>query len=302
MTKIDIISGFLGAGKTTLINKLLLEAYLDEKPVLIENEFGEASIDDILLEDADIHIKLLASGCICCTVKGDFIKGITEVVETYAPSRILIEPSGLADRGDILDACEQASQSVGLELNALITVVDARNLLPLICVAGDFFLDQISQAKTIVLSNTQNMEPSELADVLDALNDLNPSCQVFSQPWDSLEALSLMLLSEEANVGEESHHHHNHGARDYTSLSYYPTRKYRISEIEALLSALSSGKQGLILRVKGLLNSESDMKLVEYVYGTSTIRETSYTGDPKLVIIGQNLDHDALDELIGGLK
>ncbi|MDR0459729.1 MAG: GTP-binding protein, partial [Coriobacteriales bacterium] len=195
MIKLDIITGFLGAGKTTLINKLLAEAYIDEKPVLIENEFGEVSIDDSLV-DPEIQVRTLTSGCICCTLSGDFINGIIQVIEQYQPTRIIIEPTGLAEPKDILAACAEAQEQVDVAVNLFITVVDGANFLPLYYVTGDLFKRQINDASLIVLNRSKQLTTDELAETLQLLTELNDAAPILDEDSDSLDGLSILAIGE----------------------------------------------------------------------------------------------------------
>ena len=195
MIKLDIITGFLGAGKTTLINKLLAEAYIDEKPVLIENEFGEVSIDDSLV-DPEIQVRTLTSGCICCTLSGDFINGIIQVIEQYQPTRIIIEPTGLAEPKDILAACAEAQEQVDVAVNLFITVVDGANFLPLFYVTGDLFKRQISDASLIVLNRSKQLTTNELAETLQLLTELNDAAPILDEDSENLDGLSILAIGE----------------------------------------------------------------------------------------------------------
>ena len=334
MVKLDVVTGFLGAGKTTLINKLLAEAYAGEKPVLIENEFGEASIDDSLIADPEVQVRLLSSGCICCTLKGDFVAGIVDVVERYAPSRIVIEPTGLADPDDIVSACSEAGKSVPVELNAFITVANAENLLPLLIIGGELFHKQISEAKLLILNRTDLTQPDELAETLDTARRLNPGCMILEQGRQSLDALSILAFAEEATKpccrcagcnghehghGHEHEHEHGHsvgdghhddGGHDHShehmhdnghgidgisSLAFYPDRGFSAEELEGLCSAFKEDGNGRILRAKGFLKKEDGgFAHLEYVYGRGELLDSDYAGPPKLVLIGNDLDEAAL--------
>ena len=217
MTKIDIISGFLGAGKTTLIKKLLDGAFKGEKVVLIENEFGEIGIDGGFLKDAGIEITEMNSGCICCSLVGDFGKSLKEVVERFHPDRIIIEPSGVGKLSDVIKAVQDVQGELGEAiLNSFSTVVDASKAKIYMKNFGEFFNNQVESAKTIILSRTQNVKQEKLEQVVAMLKEHNADAVVITTPWDELEA-SLVLSAmekktsfEDEMLEEMKHHHHGH--------------------------------------------------------------------------------------------
>ena len=226
MTKVDVFSGFLGAGKTTLIKKLIAEAYAGEKLVLIENEFGEIGVDGGFLRDAGIEVTEMNSGCICCSLTGDFRAALREVCERYAPDRILIEPSGVGKLSDIVNAVEQASDGE-LAINALCTVVDAGKCKMYMRNFGEFFNNQVESAGCIILSRTAGIKEEKLAECVALLRGKNPGAVVITTPWDELsgaqildamekrDTLTAALESierehEEDEDEHEHHHHHDH--------------------------------------------------------------------------------------------
>ena len=226
MTKVDVFSGFLGAGKTTLIKKLIAEAYAGEKLVLIENEFGEIGVDGGFLRDAGIEVTEMNSGCICCSLTGDFRAALREVCERYAPDRILIEPSGVGKLSDIVNAVEQASDGE-LVINALCTVVDAGKCKMYMRNFGEFFNNQVESAGCIILSRTAGIKEEKLAECVALLRGKNPGAVVITTPWDELsgaqildamekrDTLTAALESierehEEDEDEHEHHHHHDH--------------------------------------------------------------------------------------------
>ena len=183
MTKIDIFSGFLGAGKTTLIKKLIAEAYTGEKIVLIENEFGEIAIDGGFLKDSGVQINEMNSGCICCSLVGDFADALQKVLEQFHPDRILIEPSGVGKLSDIVTAVEQASDGE-LTINALCTVVDAGKCKMYMRNFGEFFNNQVESAGCIILSRTAGIKEEKLAECVALLREKNPGAVIITTPWD----------------------------------------------------------------------------------------------------------------------
>ena len=228
MTKIDIFSGFLGAGKTTLIKKLIQEAYQGEKLVLIENEFGEIGIDGAFMQDAGIQVNEMNSGCICCSLVGDFGRALKKVLAEYAPDRILIEPSGVGKLSDVIGAVERID-SHDIELNSFTTVVDAKKAKVYMKNFGEFFNNQVESANAIILSRTQDVTEAKLAEVLALLREHNPNAVIITTPWselsgkmilsamerkDTLEAalkeLTEMARKEEEEEEHEHHHHHHH--------------------------------------------------------------------------------------------
>ena len=228
MTKIDIISGFLGAGKTTLIKKLLAEAYQGEKLVLIENEFGEISIDGGFLKESGVQISEMSSGCICCSLVGDFNQALKDVAEQFHPDRILIEPSGVGKLSDVIVAVENtAAEAPDLKLNSFVTVADASKVKVYMKNFGEFYNNQIESAGTIVLSRTQKLSREKLEAAVALLREKNPDAAILTTPWDELEGktilsaiekvsladelLAKMRAEHEAEEAEHAHHHHDHG-------------------------------------------------------------------------------------------
>ncbi len=219
MAKIDIVSGFLGAGKTTLIKKLLKEALADTKVVLIENEFGEIGIDGGFLKEAGIEIKEMNSGCICCSLVGDFGTSLREVLETYAPERILIEPSGVGKLSDVMKAVKDAMSERDVELNSAVAVVDAGKCKMYMKNFGEFFINQIEHAGTVVLSRTDKLSEEKLAVCIGLIREHNEKATIITTPWDSLDGKDILETIEgakdlEAELMQEvmAHHEgHDHG-------------------------------------------------------------------------------------------
>ena len=222
MTKIDIISGFLGAGKTTFIKKMLDEAFSGEKIVLIENEFGEVGIDGGFLKDAGIEINELNSGCICCSLVGDFAKNMVEVLDRFAPDHILIEPSGVGKLSDVMTSVIDLEKDHDVKLNGLVTVVNALKASKQMKAFGEFFNNQIEYATTVVLSRTQKAKPEQLEFCVKQIQALNPKAAVITTPWDQIpgaqilkvmegqDNLEMKTLAEAAHEAHEHEHHHDH--------------------------------------------------------------------------------------------
>ncbi len=229
MTKIDIVSGFLGAGKTTLIKKLLAEAFPGEKLVLIENEFGEISIDGGFLKDSGVQISEMSSGCICCSLVGDFNKALKDVHEQFHPDRILIEPSGVGKLSDVIVAVENTVRDVpDMKLNSFVTVADATKVKIYMKNFGEFYNNQIESAGTIILSRTQRLSQEKLEAAVALLREKNPNAAILTTPWDQLDGMTILSAIEKVSLADEllahmraeheadeaehehEHHHHHH--------------------------------------------------------------------------------------------
>ena len=229
MTKIDIVSGFLGAGKTTLIKKLLAEAFPGEMLVLIENEFGEISIDGGFLKDSGVQISEMSSGCICCSLVGDFNKALKDVHEQFHPDRILIEPSGVGKLSDVIVAVENTVKDVpDMKLNSFVTVADATKVKIYMKNFGEFYNNQIESAGTIILSRTQRLSQEKLEAAVALLREKNPNAAILTTPWDQLDGMTILSAIEKVSLADEllahmraeheadeaehehEHHHHHH--------------------------------------------------------------------------------------------
>jgi len=225
MTKIDIVSGFLGAGKTTLIKKLLAEAYQGEKLVLIENEFGEISIDGGFLKDSGVQISEMSSGCICCSLVGDFNKALKEVKAQFDPDRILIEPSGVGKLSDVIVAVENTvTDAPDMKLGSFVTVADASKVKVYMKNFGEFYNNQIESAGTIILSRTQKLSQDKLEAAVAMLQEKNPTAAILTTPWDELDGKTILSAVEKISLADEllekmraeheadehEHHHHHH--------------------------------------------------------------------------------------------
>ena len=210
MTEITIISGFLGAGKTTLIKKLLEECFQGEKIVLIENEFGEIGIDGGFLKDSGIQVNEMNSGCICCSLVGDFGLALKEVLDTYKPDRILIEPSGVGKLSDVVKAVEAVARLAEVHIDSSIVVVDGKKCKMFMKNFGEFFNNQIEHAGTIVISRTQSMTDEKLEECVALLKEHNHHATMITTPWDELEGKQILAAMYHAELEMEGHHHHHH--------------------------------------------------------------------------------------------
>ena len=235
MTKIDIISGFLGAGKTTFIKKMIDEAFKGEQIVLIENEFGEVGIDGGFLKDSGIEITEMNSGCICCSLVGDFGKNLNEVITKYHPDRILIEPSGVGKLSDVMKSVIDIEKEQDVKLNALVTVVNALKASKQMKAFGEFFNNQIEYATTVILSRSQSATPEQLEFCVKQIQNLNPKASVITTDWDSItgaqilkiiegqDNLEMKVLAEarHAHDEEEHEHHHHHHDHDHAGHEHH---------------------------------------------------------------------------------
>ena len=362
MTKIDIFSGFLGAGKTTLIKKLIKESFAGQKVVLIENEFGEIGIDGGFLKESGIQINELNAGCICCSLVGDFRAALQQVVEQYHPDRIVIEPSGVGKLSDVTRAVEGVAEHLDVQLNSFVTVADVNKVKMYMKNFGEFYDDQISHASCIILSRTQTASEEKIAAAVAMLREKNPTATIVTTAWDALTgeqilnamstkddfkaeliAMAAKANEEHAHEDEEEehehhhhhydengvcscghhhhddddddddedghcccghHHHHHHDGHDadevFTSWGVETAKKIAKADIEHALTELDTGKYGMILRSKGIVDGGADGWLeFDYVPGEWEVRSRGADVGGKLVVIGSKLDEKAIAGLFG---
>ena len=329
MTRIDIFSGFLGAGKTTLIRKLINEGYKGQKLVLIENEFGEIAIDGGFLKDAGVQITEMNSGCICCTLVGDFTKALKKVMDDYAPDRIIIEPSGVGKLSDVAKAVEHVE---GAHIGAKVTVVDAGKCRMYMRNFGEFFNDQVENADLIVMSRTDITPEAKVQTAADMLRTLNHDAGLITTPLDKisgeqiLEAMDkngLRAQMEELEHEHEhhhhdhhdhddddddddcccghdhEHHHHHHADEVFTSWGMETPRKFTEESLKKILEALDeSAVYGTILRAKGIVDaSDGDWLYFDYTPGEYDVRRGNAAVTGRFCVIGSKLNEQALKEL-----
>ncbi len=307
MTKIDIFSGFLGAGKTTLIRKLIAEGYQGEKLVLIENEFGEIAIDGGFLKDAGVQINEMNSGCICCTLVGDFTKALKKVMDDYAPDRILIEPSGVGKLSDVAKAVERVE---GAHIGAKVTVVDAGKAKMYMRNFGEFFNDQVQNADLIVLSRTGTASDAKVLTAVELLKGLNDHAGLITTPWDQVDGKLIRQAMDENGLKaemeklkeehEHHHHHHHHDADEiFQSWGLETAKKFTEESLSEKLDDLSDGvNYGIVLRAKGILDaSDGDWLYFDYVPGEKNIRRGPAMVTGRFCVIGSRLQEEALKEL-----
>ena len=339
MVKIDIISGFLGAGKTTLIKKLLKEAFEGEQVVLIENEFGEIGIDGGFLKDAGIEIREMNSGCICCSLVGDFGASLKEVVEKYHPDRILIEPSGVGKLSDVIKAVQGVEEDVDIQLNSYTTVVDAKKCKMYMRNFGEFFDNQVQYAGAIIMSRTDIVDEKKAMESMELLRSINEKAAIITTPIEKLDGKKILevmehpvsladeLLKEEHEHHHHAHddecgcghdhdhehhhhdgecgcghdHHHHHADEVFTSWGRETAKKYTKEEIEAALKILSEAEDlGVILRAKGMVDGKDG----QWIYFDMVPEEYEVrTGTPqitgKICVIGSKMAEDKIAEIFG---
>ena len=325
MTKIDIISGFLGAGKTTFIKKMLEESFKDEQVVLIENEFGEVGIDGGFLKDAGIEITEMNSGCICCSLVGDFATNLHEVINKYHPDRILIEPSGVGKLSDVMKSVIDIEKEEDVKLDALITVVNAVKASKQMKAFGEFFNNQIEYATTVILSRSQNATPEQLEFCVKQIQNLNAKAAIITTDWNSISGKKILEVMEgqdnlemkvmaeakhehhhdhdhgencTCGCHEHDHHHHHHADDVFTSWGKETPHKFVREDIENILKKFVDDDN--ILRAKGMVEGvDGQWIYFDMVPGEYEIRdgEPDYTG--RLVVIGTNISEHELEEIFG---
>ena len=335
MTKIDIFSGFLGAGKTTLIKKLISEAYQGEKLVLIENEFGEIGIDGGFLKEAGIEITEMNSGCICCSLVGDFGEALKKVLTELAPDRILIEPSGVGKLSDVIRAVQGVADN-GAELGSFTTVADANKCKMYMKNFGEFYNDQIENAGCIVLSHTDGISQEKIDTCIKLLREHNEKAVIVTTPWDKLTGAQLRdAMEQKSSLGhameelahdeeicpecghhhhhhdehcdchehhhEHGHHHHHHADEVFTSWGEETTHKFTAEQILSALKELENAdKYGMILRAKGIVEGEDGSWIhFDYIPGEPDVRTGGADVIGRICVIGSKLDKQAVSALFG---
>lgn len=323
MTKIDVFSGFIGAGKTTLINRIVREAIKHETIAIVENEFGDIGIDGTILEESGINIKEISGGCICCTLFGNFVNSIVRLVTEYRPERIIVEPTGLGKLSDVINALKAVAKIEDIELNILATVVDPMRFDFYKMAFGDFFFDQINETNTIILSRTQLTEKDELKKVENELHGLNCNATIIAEDWDSLTDARLLALLEDEQysgdiVSEISHHlscspedpchngdchehhehHHDHKSEIVSYSALYET-KISVDDFMKKIEALKdSDRYGLIIRGKGFFVTPEDKSYrFDYVHEELNLYEQSIPRTGKIVFIGKCLDVETVKQV-----
>lgn len=305
MTKIDIISGFLGAGKTTLIKKLLSEAFNGEKIVLIENEFGEIGIDGPILKDYGIEIKEMNSGCICCTIAGDFSSALKEILALYHPDRIIIEPSGVGKLSDVIKGCSRFLKKGSVELNICITVIDAVKYKVYLKNFSEFYINQLKNAKTIILSRSQNIKEEAVESILKDIKKYNPSADVVTTDWKEVDGKKIRELAECSDntdsikfLPQQHKHVHHHSADEVFHVWGRETAKsFECSKIQEILKQLDR-LEGQVLRAKGIVKVEENQWIqFDYVPNEIVIRDAAPDCTGRICVIGDFINDALFSEL-----
>lgn len=304
MIKIDVVSGFLGSGKTTLI-KHMLESIENEKVVIIENEFGQIGIDGDLISKSGIDVLELQNGCICCSIKLNFRDTLLDIIEKFNPDRILIEPTGIGLLSEIISMIENLKLKNTLSINSLITVVDGLNYFDYIDNFGDFFEDQIKNASILMISKTQLIGKDELNKVELSLKNLNKKANIINKDWDKIpfdnffEKLDLLNCKISDDIRTLIKKDISEDMKNIESISKIPNEIYTVESLEHILSSLNNEKLGKIIRCKGFVNNDEGILEFNYINGNYTIASTNRDITPKLCIIGTNL---AKEELLNMFK
>lgn len=308
MTDIYIISGFLGAGKTTLIQKLLTESFQGRKVALVENDFGEVSVDAALLKGGGYQVKELNAGCICCSLTGDFIAALSSLLKSYHPEVVLIEPSGVGKLSDVEKACRNSAFTPVARIAGKITVVDVKRCVSYLENFGEFFEDQVAHADTLLFSRVDQF-PEQLPEARALVERLNPDAAVFAERWELLPAAQLLGAAGKGAEAREEHdhgvhcacgrHHHEHDGEchhgEHTAKEAFDTLTLRfqravpLTELAARLSRLEAPGYGTVLRAKGILRGPDGFLNLQYLPGDLKIEKTDVNGN-ELCIIGKGLD------------
>lgn len=332
MTKVNIISGFLGAGKTTLIKKLLAGGgFGGEKLVLLENEYGEVGVDGAFMKNTGIQITELNSGCICCTLAGDFHDALIDLIDKYHPDRVIIEPSGVGKLSEVRNVIAGLAREVeGISLEACATVCDVNRARVYARNFGEFFTDQIASAECVILSRTQMTTPEKLEKTIELIHSINPEARIVTTPWEELDAATLLnaITADKPLVDDfdeehhhehceacghdhhghehhdHEHHHHEHGHdadEVFEDMGVETAKAFTEAEIKLALDALHDvDRFGSVLRAKGVVKlDDGAWAHFDYVPGAGEIRkgDADYTG--RLCVIGVGLDGAALKGLFG---
>ena len=320
MTKINIISGFLGAGKTTFIKRLITDVFVGEKLVLIENEFGEIGVDGGFLQDAGVEITEINSGCICCSLVGDFTEALKKTVQTYHPDRIIIEPSGVGKLSDVIAAVHKTGEA---DVDVCITVADASKCKMYRKNFGEFYEDQILHANSILLTRTDKTSEAKIEQAITIIREINPDANIITTPLTLLDKEQILdamtpnemekeLWAHHHEHGEhcdchEHHHehgdhcdcheHHHHADETFSSWGMQTIKTYTADEIEDILCALDSGDYGTVLRAKGMVAATDGWIYFDYVPNEHDVRSGKPCFTGKVCVIGASLPEEKLESL-----
>lgn len=304
--KVDIISGFLGAGKTTLIKKLLDTLVKDEKVAIVENEYGEVGIDGDLLKDRRIEVKEINSGCICCTIKGDFKQNILDIISNYRPDRIIIEPSGVANFSQVLESIKEAHIE-GLRINMKITMVDAQNVHMYMKNFGDFYRSQLVNANTVILTRVEKLSDKEITHVCNEIKTINNKANIITTELSKLSPERIIQVSEkkvESLIENINKKPKRIGLRRVSAPEFFENwgvetpKTFEYSELVKILNEFQNNKYGEVLRAKGIIKSK-DNKWFKFDFVPNDISIVNYKSDytGRVCVIGRNLNKDSIDKL-----
>ncbi len=304
-TKIDIISGFLGAGKTTFIKKLMEGVFPDETIVILENEFGRINIDQENLGREGLTVKPIQAGCICCSSSMELSKGIFDITEEFHPDRIIVEPTGIAKLSEIKKLLLQKELEELCETDHIITIVDGKNYYLRTMISKDFFEDQIRASQVIFLSKTDGMYELKKHTIITEIYKINPFCHIISDPWDSIPLSSfkqLMELKNEAPVSKQQLRLRINHVNDFESYEIIREDSININEVRLFIKDIENNIYGEVHRLKGICtDSEQGLYSVEYVPGETNIKQlpdqTARSGQTKICLIGRNLEAEKLDKV-----
>lgn len=314
--KIDVISGFLGAGKTTMINKLLAEGVLGDGIAIIENDFGDINIDAGRIQESGVEIKSLSSGCICCTLSGDFHTALLELIKEYNPKRIIIEPTGVGRLSDVIGVINRVKKTEAVELNISMTVVDVVEFEDFIEVFGDFFKDQIQNANIIALSKSQLTDQVSVNNVISSIREINPKANIVATPWDELEAQDILNTHHDHICSCHDHHHDDHHCHDHNCdghhhhhdedsveesmeyLSIETMKMFSKDKLEAILDSLKDPIYGKVFRAKGsIINEDRRWLDFDFLPKAFEIKEGKAKTIGQGTVIGRNLNKEAIRNL-----
>lgn len=291
MIKVNLISGFLGAGKTTLIKKVL-ENVKEEKIVIIENEFGEVAIDGDLIKKEGFDVFELRSGCICCMMKQDFEDSLQKVIEEYKPDRIIIEPTGISSLSQLLDILEKDNFKDKININRVITVVDSTSYLEEKDAFGEFYMDQVENAEILIVSKTQIVDKSTLKEVKESLREFNKKAHIITLPFEEFnKEYILNFLDEDSSrdIKRDSVEVMISTEDGFESLGVKTNKIFEIREINEIVSKLFTGKYGDVIRIKGFLKGEKEIIQINCTKKVHNIETVEDSKEIKICIIGQDL-------------
>lgn len=308
MIKIDVVSGFLGSGKTTLI-KSLLKAYENEKVVLIENEFGDIGIDGDIIEREGFQVFEISSGCICCIMKKDFLMVLGRIIKEFDPDRIIVEPTGISILSEIIDILNDPEVSEKCSINSLITVIDSINYLQQCDAFGEFFEDQITNAETLILSKSQFIQQEKVEEITESLKILNEEAKIITSNWSDLSSNEIKeLVKQNIRVDfKELFRAEIIPCKEnkFKAVGIETSKKFTKEELEEILKELSNPTYGEVLRGKGFLKGIDSFLEFSYTNGQYIIDENKQRCSGKLCLIGQNLNEELLKKLfkvkVGGI-